>query len=642
MYERIATLSRRTKTLTLLGIDFAGIVVAWWAALAVRLSDPWPAEELARTLPLLSLLLAGGLALSRWMRLHALHLGSYEHRALAQSFAWILALASAATLANAALGLGAPRTVPLIFGAILLAVVLSTRLALLALLSHLRQREGRAVPVAVYGAGAAGLQMIAALQRSAEYRPTALVDDNAALWDVAMAGLRVTGPDRLADLVARGRVERVFLAIPSLTPTKRRACLRGLATLGVPVEALPSYVDMVGARTLLDSLRPIAPEDLLGRDRVALDAPEIAAAYAARAVMVSGAGGSIGSELCRQVVAAGAARLTLLEHAEHALYLIHRELEPLAAETGTRLDPVLASVGHATRVAAALDAAGTEIVLHAAAYKHVPLVEGNECAGAANNVLGTKVLAEAALAAGVRRFILVSTDKAVRPTNVMGATKRMAELVVQDMQARARLQGSRCVFSMVRFGNVLGSSGSVIPLFREQIRTGGPITLTHPEVTRYFMTIPEAARLVLLAGSYAAGGEVFVLDMGRPVRIADLARRMVELSGLTVRDAANPDGDIEISLTGLRPGEKLYEELLIGGATLPTPHPKILRAEEGHLTGPRTSEVVERLRIALRRGDPAAVRATLADCVDGYRPAVAPARGGTADAAPAEPRRATA
>lgn len=358
----------------------------------------------------------------------------------------------------------------------------------------------------------------------------------------------------------------------------------------------------------------ISADALLERDKIELDLPEVSEAYEGRCVFVSGAGGSIGSELARQVVAAGARKVVLYDHSEYALYTIERELRQFADAHGVRLIPVLASVTDQKRAQAVLREQEVDIVLHAAAYKHVPMIEENEIAGVRNNVIGTQTMAVASRLAGVRRFMLVSTDKAVRPTNIMGATKRLAELVVQDMQTRSE----STVFSMVRFGNVLGSSGSVIPLFREQIRTGGPITLTHADVTRYFMTIPEAARLVLLAGSFAEGGEVFVLDMGDPIRILDLARRMVSLSGLRLRDDDHPQGDIEVRFTGLRPGEKLFEELLIDARNLPTPHPKIMRAEEIKLSELEMARLLRDLTTAIDQNDKAAVRQIVQASVDGY------------------------
>ncbi|PRY93155.1 FlaA1/EpsC-like NDP-sugar epimerase [Hasllibacter halocynthiae] len=612
MHAKMAALPRNAKGALLALLDGALVVLSYWAAVSLRMSDPWAAPVLGAGLPALGVALSAGVALWWALRIHSIKVTTSGGRSLLRVFGWCACVSLVTTLANAALGLGLPRTVPLVMGALMLGGAPAARLLAQSLL--LAGHARASVPVAVYGAGAAGVQMVSALQASHEYRPVALVDDNPALHGVVVSGLEVVGADALGALVARGAVRRVIVAIPSLGAAARRRLIGRLDALGVPVEALPSYVEMVGAGTLREALRPVALEDLLGREAVALDMPAIRAAYRGRSVLVSGAGGSIGSELCRQAITAGAARLVLLERSEYALYAIERELAPLADGAGCALVPALGDVADGRACEGLLRAHGVETVLHAAAYKHVPIVEGNEAAGVRNNALGTRAFAEAAARAGVGRFVLVSTDKAVRPPNVMGATKRMAEIAVQDLQRRTR----GTVFSMVRFGNVLGSSGSVIPLFRAQIEKGGPVTLTDPGVTRYFMTIPEAARLVMLAGTFAEGGEVFVLDMGAPVRIHDLARQMIELSGLTVRDADRPDGDIAIEVTGLRPGEKLHEELLIDADTLATPHPKILRAQEGCPPGPVVAGVLSRLEGAAGRGDAAALRAELSRLVDGF------------------------
>ncbi|MEM7320790.1 MAG: nucleoside-diphosphate sugar epimerase/dehydratase, partial [Pseudomonadota bacterium] len=395
---------------------------------------------------------------------------------------------------------------------------------------------------------------------------------------------------------------------------RRKEIVAALDPLPCDVQTMPGLADMLENGDLVDSLKPVSLDDLLGRTAVDLDVPDIAKAYAGRTVLITGAGGSIGSELCRQMLHCRARRIILFDHSEYALYRIDREIRPLAQLAGVEVATVLGSITSSARVTWALQEYDVEIVLHAAAYKHVPLVEANELAGTRNNVQGTQILADAARSAGVERFILISTDKAVRPTNIMGATKRIAEMVIQDLQTRS----DKTRFAMVRFGNVLDSSGSVIPLFREQIAAGGPVTLTHKDVNRFFMTVPEAARLVLLAGSYADGGDVFVLDMGKPVKIADLARQMIELSGRTVRNAQNPDGDIEIAVTGLRPGEKLYEELLIGGDTLATPHPKILRAQEAFPSQIEMAALLRELIQAIEQQNPEKVRQVIIRWVEGY------------------------
>jgi FlaA1/EpsC-like NDP-sugar epimerase len=369
-----------------------------------------------------------------------------------------------------------------------------------------------------------------------------------------------------------------------------------------------------------DPFRLVSPDELLGRDKVELDTPEIARAYAGRVIMVTGAGGSIGSELCRQLLKCKPAHIILFEQSEFALYTIDRDLRDRANEVGIPITIRLGSITNMARVASVIADEGVNIILHAAAYKHVPMVEDNALEGARNNVLGTQVVADCARAAGIERMILISTDKAVRPTNVMGATKRMAELVVQNMQTRTQ----KTNFSMVRFGNVLGSSGSVLPLFQAQIIAGGPVTVTHEDVTRFFMTIPEAARLVLLAGAYATGGDVFVLDMGEPQKIIDIACKMIKLSGRTIKDPQTGEGDIAIEVTGLRPGEKLYEELLLDDDSLVgTPHPKILRAEEATLSKIEVVGMLKELQLCMEENSPHRLRKLMARCVDGY-PAIAP------------------
>jgi FlaA1/EpsC-like NDP-sugar epimerase len=404
--------------------------------------------------------------------------------------------------------------------------------------------------------------------------------------------------------------------MPSVPHRRRREIIDALGPLPVKVMAMPGLAEIAAGTRRVDDVREVDIEDLLGRDPVRPNQRLLEACIRDKVVMVTGAGGSIGAELCRQIARLGPRRLVLFEQSEPALFQVEQEALKLVAGTGTGVDAILGSVVHRNRVQRAMQSFGVETVYHAAAYKHVPMVEHNPIEGVQNNVMGTLHTAEAALAAGVGTFVLVSTDKAVRPTNVMGATKRFAELVLQGLAQ----QGGPTRFCMVRFGNVLASSGSVVPVFREQIRHGGPVTVTHPEVTRYFMTIPEAAQLVLQAGAMGQGGDVFVLDMGEPVRILDLARQMVRLSGLEVRDDENPEGDIEIVFTGLRPGEKLYEELLIGEQDEPTEHPRIRRAREEGLPWADVQAYSERLQAASKGCDCIEVRAVLTEAVRGYVP----------------------
>ena len=427
--------------------------------------------------------------------------------------------------------------------------------------------------VAIYGAGQGGAQLAAALRLAGNHKIVVFLDDNPAYWRRSVNGVPIQPPQVLKDLNLS--IDQVLLAIPSLTRSERRRILDGLQRFGIPVLQVPSVDDLTSGRARIDALRPIAIEDLLGRDEVLVESELLGSQICGSVVCVTGSGGSIGSELCRQILALSPVRLILLERSEPALYAIEQELRPLVPD-GVALQAVLGSATDFLLLKNLFDHHAVDLVFHAAAYKHVPLVESNPLAGLANNVFTTVNVCRAAIATSVRQVLLISTDKAVRPTSVMGASKRLAELVLQGFAA----ENSSTLFSMVRFGNVLGSSGSVVPLFRRQIAAGGPITLTHPEIIRYFMTIPEAAVLVLQASVLAEGGDVFLLDMGEPVRIKSLAEHMVRLSGLSLRDATHPDGDIEILCTGLRPGEKLYEELLIDAEALPTAHTLIYRAKE--------------------------------------------------------------
>jgi FlaA1/EpsC-like NDP-sugar epimerase len=470
----------------------------------------------------------------------------------------------------------------------------------------------------IYGAGAAGVETAAALSMSRQYKLVGYVDDDASKVGSTLNGSRVYSAARLPGLIAEHGVTDILLAMPSASRERRFQILEMAKLLSVHVQTLPRLSDLATGRVSVQDIRELDVEDLLGRAPVPPRLDLLANELHGQIVLVTGAGGSIGSELTRQILAQRPRQLLLLDHNEFGLYIVHQELLALARAAAWVPDviPLLGSVTATASMQALCARYRPTVVYHAAAYKHVPLVEQNPGQGIDNNVMGTLSMALAARATGVRRFVLVSTDKAVRPTNVMGATKRMAELILQAFAADTPAGGT--CFSMVRFGNVLGSSGSVVPLFRRQIAQGGPITVTHPEVTRYFMTIPEAAQLVLQAGAMGEGGDVFVLDMGEPVKIMDLARRMVTLSGLSVRDADRPDGDIPISTTGLRPGEKLYEELLIGDNPEATSHPRILRAREALLPWEQLSAELDRLREATAAQDVPAMRTVLARCVQGF------------------------
>lgn len=612
----VENLSRKAKRRILFAVDLVVVAVALYFAFALRFETLFPYFALTKAWPLFPLMIGAAAVIVPWVGLHKVKLNSFDTNALMRTGITSAALIVAAMSLSYLLDLWAPRSVPIIFGALFFLGSVSARVLGLQMLLLLGEPRASKTAVAIYGAGSAGGQLAAALRQSREVRPVAFVDDDARLQGVIIAGLPVYAPSRLAQMARENRIERVLLAMPTISPAKRAELLRKLDGLPCEVQVLPSYVELIEGKDIVESLRPVRADDLLGRDKVDLDLPGLTEIYQGKSVLISGAGGSIGSELCRQVILCRPARLVLFDHCEFALFSVDRELRELAQEHEVELIPVLGSVCDRSTVERALTGHNVQIALHAAAYKHVPLVEQNELAGLRNNVIGTAVIAEVARRAELERFILVSTDKAVRPANIMGASKRLAELVVQDLATRS----GKTLFSMVRFGNVLGSSGSVIPLFHEQISKGGPVTLTHDGVTRYFMTTSEAARLVLLAGGFARGGDVFVLDMGKPVRIRDLARRMIELSGMTVRDADNPDGDIEIATIGLRPGEKLYEELLVGEDMLTTPHPKILRAKEGMLSEFEMANVVKSLRAAIDANEPAQAREIVLRWVDGYAP----------------------
>jgi FlaA1/EpsC-like NDP-sugar epimerase len=481
---------------------------------------------------------------------------------------------------------------------------------------YLQPTEAR---VAIYGAGDAGARLSTALSTTRAFDPVVFIDDNKGLHGRMVNGIKVYGPEHLPDLIKSQNIDRILLALPSQSRRRRREILTQLEPLGLHVQTVPEFEQLVSGSASVGDIREVEVCDLLGRDSVPPKAALFDACIRDRVVMVTGAGGSIGSELCRQIIGLGPKRLILFEMSELALYNIERELRSFCEQNALKADLVglIGNAHHKFRLRDILQAYRVQTVYHAAAYKHVPIVEQNVIEGIHNNVISTWYTAEAAHEAEVETFVLVSTDKAVNPTNVMGATKRFAEIVLQGLHRR----GSKTRFCMVRFGNVLASSGSVVPLFNEQIKAGGPVTVTHPEVIRYFMTIPEAAQLVIQAGSMAEGGDVFVLDMGKPVRIGDLARRMIHLMGLTVRDEQHPDGDIEISYTGLRPAEKLYEELLIGNNVTGTQHPMILRAIEHSMPWERVQALLEEILVAMSRFDCQRAVQLLGEVVEEYKPA---------------------
>jgi FlaA1/EpsC-like NDP-sugar epimerase len=522
---------------------------------------------------------------------------------------------------------GVPRTIGLIQPLLMLILVGASRAFARVWLGglYLSQINKSKLPqVLIYGAGSAGRQLASGMENSFEMRVVGFLDDDDRLHGNVLNGLPIFNPADLDEVLVEMPVTDVLLALPSVSRQRRHEILQSLSPYKLSVRTLPGLGDIASGRITLNDVRELDIDDLLGREPVKPNGLLLNRNTHGKTVLVTGAGGSIGSELSRQILLTQPLQLLLVDMSEFALYQIHQELQTLLSDRAaeglaTELIPLLASVCDAVRMNDIMATWKPQTVYHAAAYKHVPLVEHNPSEGVRNNVLGTRVCAEAAASHSVLNFVLISTDKAVRPTNVMGASKRLSEMVLQALAQRHSIQATT-TFSMVRFGNVLGSSGSVVPLFRDQIKSGGPITLTHADITRYFMTIPEAAQLVIQAGAMGTGGDVFVLDMGQPVRIYDLAKRMVELSGLVLKDAHHADGDIEIAITGLRPGEKLFEELLIGDNPQPTQHPRIMKANEEFMPWQVLQLHLDEINVAIQSNDVPMIRGLLQSLVPGYQP----------------------
>jgi len=641
--DRLLGLPRRYKRLLQVLADVILVWISLWLAFVVRLGSFDEIEPLGGHAWLFAL--APVLAIPLFIRI-----GMYRAVMRYLGNDALIAIAKAVTFSSLLLALAiywyrdAPALVPrsLVFNYWWISLMLLGGLRLMlrqyvlgdwyaGMLSVPFGRDDGLTRVAIYGAGAAGNQLAAALRMGRAMRPVAFIDDDADLANRVIAGLKVYKPRHIDQMIGDTGASEVLLAIPSASRARRREILANLERYPLHVRSVPGFMDLASGRVKVEDLQEVDIADLLGRDSVAPDERLLAHCIQGKVVLVTGAGGSIGSELSRQIVGLSPTVLLLLDHSEYNLYAIHAELEQQVSERALQLEliPILGSVGNADRLFDVMRTWGVDSVYHAAAYKHVPMVEHNIAEGVMNNVIGTLNCAQAAIQAGVSHFVLVSTDKAVRPTNVMGSTKRLAEMALQALSRETApvLYGqpgvnhvNRTRFTMVRFGNVLGSSGSVIPLFREQIRRGGPVTVTHPKITRYFMTIPEAAQLVLQAGSMGQGGDVFVLDMGSPVQIVELAKKMIHLSGLSVRSENNPAGDIAIQFTGLRPGEKLYEELLIGDNVTPTQHPMIMSANEACLSWAEFCNVLDRLLRGLDLDDFEQVRLVMRATVDGYSP----------------------
>jgi FlaA1/EpsC-like NDP-sugar epimerase len=519
-----------------------------------------------------------------------------------------------------------PRSVPFIYITLLLIFVGGSRLVIRGLITA--QDSKSRLPVIIYGAGSSGRQLALSLQHGVEFQPVAFVDDKLELQQMSISGMRVYPRNQLVDLVGKYNVTKVLLAIPSASAQQRKKIISEFDALSVEVLTIPGTADLVSGKLQIDTLRKVDIIDLLGREAVKPIDRLFRRCIENKTVMVTGAGGSIGSELCRQIINQNPQILVLFESSEFALYAIEKELNEIALkyQLSMRIIPVLGNVIDDVLVTSVIRSYAVKTIYHAAAYKHVPIVENNVVSGIRNNVWGTKTCAQAASKCGVENFVLISTDKAVRPTNVMGSSKRLAELVLQALAAKEQAKDdaqAKTNFSMVRFGNVLGSSGSVVPLFKKQIAEGGPVTITHRDITRYFMTIPEAAQLVIQAGAMGQGGEVYVLDMGKPVKINDLAKKMIQLTGLTVKSELVPDGDIEITYTGLRPGEKLYEELLIGGNVEGTGHERIMKAKEVSMSWADLTQLLSDLEQSMSEFDIDAVRQLLIKAPLGFNPSSA-------------------
>ena len=617
----LSALSRTKKIALQIALDAVSLIASFHAAMYLRLERT---DFLGAPRVWLALLIAVGVALTVvWFQ------GLYRVRVRFVTGRILLTVAKGALTASVVLyvtGLAVdamlPRSVPIIFATLAFLSVGAIRFAARYLFRYPDQVSKR--PVIIYGAGEAGLQLLNTLYHGRDFAPIALVDDDPGLQNLTVGGLGVFSPAALPQLVQETGAQLVLLAIPSLGRARRREIVSALEDLQLEIKTIPGLSDIIGGKAKISELRNVTAEDLLGRDPVVPDSNLLRQNIADKVVMVSGAGGSIGSELCRQILVQQPIALVLFEMSEYALYTIEAELSAMATQlrSSTRIVPVLGSVQNDGLLTSAIEAFGVQTIYHAAAYKHVPLVEENVVEGIRNNVFGTLAIARAASTSGVGSFILISTDKAVRPTNVMGATKRIAELICQAHASEA----ASPLFSMVRFGNVLGSSGSVIPRFRAQIENGGPVTVTHRDINRYFMTIPEASQLVIQAGAMAKGGDVFVLDMGEPVKIMDLAISMVKLHGLTPYIVDHPDqvfpdkGDIPVCVTGLRRGEKLYEELLIGNDPAPTLHPRIMTASEISLSMADLMTVLDRLLAACDARDMPRIIALLRELPIDYDP----------------------
>lgn len=613
MFMRLAGLPRRIKILLMLFSDLVLLPLALWSSVALRMGT-WNPDVttyiwLFFVLPFVTIpiFIRIGLyrAVIRYLDDKIIYTVFYGVTLSVLLLTAVIVMGRVSAL---------PRSSLVIYWIMAIAYIASSRFLARGLMRSLERFEDRRQPVAIYGAGRAGLQTALALMSGPEFRPVAFFDDNREVQGTNVVGVRVFDPSEAMAVMKAKECRQLLIAMPSASRSRRKEIIQKFEREGVVLKTLPGMGELVDGRVRIEDIREVGVEDLLGRDPVPPYEELIKSCIRDKVVLVTGAGGSIGSELCRQILLNTPRKLILFEQAEYALYKIEQDIG--RHRINFEVVPILGDVLNSEHLEKVISKYGVQTVYHAAAYKHVPLVEGNVVAGVMNNVFGTLSASRAATKGKVETFVLISTDKAVRPTNIMGASKRLAELVLQGL-SQDKTHSTR--FCMVRFGNVLGSSGSVVPLFKEQIRNGGPVTVTHPEVTRYFMTIPEAAQLVLQAGAMGKGGDVFVLDMGESVKIVDLARKMIELSGLEVRNSETGQGDISIEFTGLRPGEKLYEELLIGDNVSWTSHPRIMTAEEASIEYSKLIVSLDNMREACGAGDEKTVRIMLKQLVPEYQ-----------------------
>ncbi|MEK9499049.1 nucleoside-diphosphate sugar epimerase/dehydratase [Photorhabdus sp. P32] len=605
---------RLIKTIVLLIVDIFIIIISYWLSMWLRLDREVPIFSLQHWLTIIftipftlfiflrigfyrSILKYVNMSILKW--------------AIIGSFLSTLLLTAISLYQQAFL----PRTVPIIYFSFLVISLCGTRFVYRTLRNLIKYKGA---PVIIYGAGESGRQLLPILREHREFNPIAFVDDNHKLHHLSIHGVYVFPPEKITILVEKYHIKKILLAIPSASISNRKKILEKLQKEHCEILTIPSFNDLVEGKAQINSLKRVSINDLLGREQVDPLQSLLNKNIKNKNVLITGAGGSIGSELCRQIITQSPSQIILFELTEYCLYSIEKELQKINSDRDLNITitAILGDIKDSDKINRIIHKFNINTIYHAAAYKHVPLVEMNTIEGINNNIFGTLSLAKAAINQKVEKFVLISTDKAVRPTNTMGATKRFAELI---LQAFAK-ENSHTKFSMVRFGNVLGSSGSVVPLFEKQIKSGGPITLTHKEITRYFMTIPEAAQLVIQAGALGNNGDVFVLDMGESVKIYDLARKMIHLSGLTAKDETNPHGDIEIKITGLRPGEKLYEELLIGDNVSGTNHPRIMTANEVFLTWDKLNPLLNDLKTSCENYDFENIRKILINAPIDFHP----------------------